>query len=195
MLDRLGHATFADYVYSPEPNAINGPRILIVPRKAPSAPPVLVIEINSAGGHVSVYGPVRHVSASSRIGTDLKRWIDGGEASVGQNSASVFRLLAKRTLRGSRRNTSCAYASLRAHVFAARDLLAQRQPPPRRLAGIIPRATAPRRGAPPGDDRQTLVRVDLLGDGDETVGGFTPAEERRQVLADEALPGQRRLPA
>ena len=43
--------------------------------------------------------------------------------------------------------------------------------------------------------RQAPVRVDLLGDGDETVGGFAPAEVGREVFADETLPGQRRLPA
>jgi hypothetical protein len=73
-------ATFADYVYSPEPNATNGPRILIVPRKAPSAPPVLVIEINTAGEHVSVYGPFATSAQAGRIGADLKRWIGGSDS-------------------------------------------------------------------------------------------------------------------
>lgn len=75
-----GDATFADYVYSPEPNASNGPRILIVPRKAPSAPPVLVVEITTSGGHVSVYGPFATSAQSGRIGTDLKRWIGGSDS-------------------------------------------------------------------------------------------------------------------
>lgn len=75
-----GDATFADYVYSPEPNATNGPRILIVPRKAPSAPPVLVIEINTAGGHVSAYGPFATSPQAARIGTDLRRWIGGSDS-------------------------------------------------------------------------------------------------------------------
>jgi len=75
-----GDATFADYVYSPEPNASNGPRILIVPRKAPSAPPVLVVEVNTSGGHVSVFGPFATSSQAGRIGTDLKRWIGGSDA-------------------------------------------------------------------------------------------------------------------
>jgi hypothetical protein len=75
-----GDATFADYVYSPEPNATNGPRILIVPRKAPSAPPVLVIEVSNSGGHVSVFGPFATSAQAGRIGTDLKRWIGGSDA-------------------------------------------------------------------------------------------------------------------
>lgn len=75
-----GDATFADYVYSPEPNATNGPRILIVPRKAPSAPPVLVVEINTSGGHVSVYGPFATSAQAGRIGSDLRRWIGGSDA-------------------------------------------------------------------------------------------------------------------
>ena len=75
-----GDATFADYVYSPEPNASNGPRILIVPRKAPSAPPVLVVEVTTSGGHVSVFGPFATSSQAGRIGTDLKRWIGGSDA-------------------------------------------------------------------------------------------------------------------
>jgi hypothetical protein len=73
-------ATFADYVYSPEPNATNGPRILIVPRASPSAPPVLVIEINTSGGHVSVYGPFATSAQAGRIGTDLKRWLGGSDS-------------------------------------------------------------------------------------------------------------------
>jgi hypothetical protein len=75
-----GDATFADYVYSPEPNATNGPRILIVPRKAPSAPPVLVVEITTSGGHVSVYGPFATSAQGKRIGTDLQRWIGGSDS-------------------------------------------------------------------------------------------------------------------
>jgi hypothetical protein len=74
-----GDATFADYVYSPEPNATNGPRILIVPRKNPSAAPVLVIEITTSGGHVSVYGPFATSAQSGRISGDLKRWIGGSD--------------------------------------------------------------------------------------------------------------------
>jgi hypothetical protein len=72
-------AAFADYVYSPEPNATNGPRILIVPRKNPVAVPLLVIEITRTGGHVSVYGPMATGADAGRIGEDLKRWIGGGD--------------------------------------------------------------------------------------------------------------------
>jgi hypothetical protein len=74
-----GDATFANYVYSPEPNATNGPRILIVPRANPSANPVLVIEVNTSGGHVSVYGPFATSAQASRIGADLQRWIGGSD--------------------------------------------------------------------------------------------------------------------
>src|SRR5262245_54492663 len=75
-----GAATFADYVYSPEPNATNGPRILIVPRKTPSATPVLVVQISESGGHVSVFGPFATSAQAGRIGTDLKRWIGGRDS-------------------------------------------------------------------------------------------------------------------
>ena len=40
---------FGDYVYSPEPNATGGPRILVVPRASPDGRPVLVIEILGSG--------------------------------------------------------------------------------------------------------------------------------------------------
>lgn len=72
-----GDAAFAGYVYSPEPNATNGPRILIVPRTDPSAPPALVIEISNSGGHVDVYGPLATSPSAPRISADLRRWLDG----------------------------------------------------------------------------------------------------------------------
>jgi hypothetical protein len=75
-----GDAAFAGYIISPEPNATNGPRILIVPRKTPTAVPVLVIEVIKAGNHVSVYGPLATSSNASRIGADLRRWIAGGDS-------------------------------------------------------------------------------------------------------------------
>jgi hypothetical protein len=71
---------FADYIYSPEPNATNGPRILLVPRKNPAAAPALAIEINPAGEHVSVYGQLATSPQAGRIGTDLRRWIAGETA-------------------------------------------------------------------------------------------------------------------
>ena len=73
---------FAPYVYSPEPNAATGPRILVVPRNAPHELPVLVVEITAPGGkaHVNVYGPLAGSSLSARIGADLRRWMDGSES-------------------------------------------------------------------------------------------------------------------
>ena len=73
---------FAPYVYSPEPNAATGPRILVVPRNAPHELPVLVVEITGTGGkpHVNVYGPLAGSSLSARIGADLRRWMDGSES-------------------------------------------------------------------------------------------------------------------
>ncbi len=73
-------AAFADYIYSPEPNATNGPRILLVPRKNPAAPPSLVIEINKEGAHVSVYGALATSPQAGRIEGDLQRWIAQGDS-------------------------------------------------------------------------------------------------------------------
>ncbi|MCP4386491.1 MAG: hypothetical protein GY798_34625 [Hyphomicrobiales bacterium] len=71
---------FAKYVYSPEPNATGGPRILIVPRGSPHELPVLVIEIHMQGNtpRLNVYGPLAATNLQSRIAADLRRWMDGG---------------------------------------------------------------------------------------------------------------------
>lgn len=71
---------FAKYVYSPEPNASGGPRILIVPRGSPHELPVLVIEIKMQGNQprLNVYGPLAATNLQSRIAADLRRWMDGG---------------------------------------------------------------------------------------------------------------------
>ena len=69
---------FADYIYSPEPNASSGPRILIVPRKNPAAAPALAIQINPEGTHVSVFGRLAESPQAGRISADLKRWLAGG---------------------------------------------------------------------------------------------------------------------
>jgi hypothetical protein len=78
-----GDADFGNYVYSPEPNATGGPRILVVPRASPDGRPVLVIQIIDTDGgkpRVSVYGPLADTSAADRIRRDLRRWLDGGDA-------------------------------------------------------------------------------------------------------------------
>ena len=77
-----GDPIFGDYVYSPEPNATGGPRILVVPRASPDGRPLLVIEILGAGPkpRVNVYGPLAAGPAADRIGSDLRRWLDGGDA-------------------------------------------------------------------------------------------------------------------
>ncbi|WP_421723022.1 hypothetical protein [Bauldia sp.] len=77
-----GSGDFAKYVYSPEPNAAGGPRILIVPRNSPHELPVLVIEIRMAGNQpkLNVYGPLAATPLRDRIATDLRRWMDGGSA-------------------------------------------------------------------------------------------------------------------
>ncbi len=75
-----GDAAFANYIYSPEPNATNGPRILLVPRKSPTAAPALVVEVVKAGRHVSVYGALATSAQAGRIGGVLKRWIAGGDS-------------------------------------------------------------------------------------------------------------------
>ena len=72
--------SFADYIYSPEPNASNGPRILIVPRKNPVGAPVLAIQINPEGNHVSVFGYLAQSPQAGRIGADLKRWLAGSDS-------------------------------------------------------------------------------------------------------------------
>jgi hypothetical protein len=76
-----GDPTFGDYVYSPEPNATGGPRILVVPRTSREGRPVLVIEILGGGAKpkVNVYGPLATGAAGERIGRDLRRWLDGGD--------------------------------------------------------------------------------------------------------------------
>jgi hypothetical protein len=73
---------FAQYVYSPEPNAAGGPRILVVPRNAPHELPVLVVEITAPGGkaHLNVYGPLAGTSLSTRIAADLRRWMGGSDS-------------------------------------------------------------------------------------------------------------------
>ncbi len=77
-----GDRDFGDYVYSPEPNATGGPRILVVPRASPDGRPLLVIEILGSGPkpRVNVYGPLAAGPAADRIGRDLRRWLDGGDA-------------------------------------------------------------------------------------------------------------------
>jgi hypothetical protein len=75
-----GDPAFAAYVYSPEPNAANGPRILIVPKTSPTSNPLLVVDIDPTGNHVNVYGPLTGSAAVKRIGADLKRWMAGSEA-------------------------------------------------------------------------------------------------------------------
>ena len=70
---------FASYIYSPEPNATGGPRILLVPRKTPTGAPALVVQVVENGNHVSVFGALATSPEAGRIGTDLRRWISGGE--------------------------------------------------------------------------------------------------------------------
>jgi hypothetical protein len=76
-----GDPVFGAYVYSPEPNATGGPRILVVPRDSREGRPVLVIEILGAGAKpkVNVYGPLAAGPGADRIGRDLRRWLDGGD--------------------------------------------------------------------------------------------------------------------
>jgi hypothetical protein len=76
-----GDPVFGGYIYSAEPNATGGPRILVVPRDSREGRPVLVIEILGAGPKpkVNVYGPLAVGAAGDRIGRDLRRWLDGGD--------------------------------------------------------------------------------------------------------------------
>jgi hypothetical protein len=76
-----GDPVFGAYVYSLEPNATGGPRILVVPRDSREGRPVLVIEILGAGPkpRVNVYGPLAAGPGADRIGRDLRRWLDGGD--------------------------------------------------------------------------------------------------------------------
>ena len=77
-----GDPMFGDYVAAPEPNATGGPRILVVARNTPDGRPSLVVEILGAGPkpRVNVYGPLAAGVAADRIGRDLRRWLDGGDA-------------------------------------------------------------------------------------------------------------------
>ncbi len=76
-----GDPVFGAYVYSLEPNATGGPRILVVPRDSREGRPVLVIDILGAGPkpRVNVYGPLAAGPGADRIGRDLRRWLDGGD--------------------------------------------------------------------------------------------------------------------
>lgn len=76
-----GDPVFGPYVYSLEPNATGGPRILVVPRDSREGRPVMVIEILGAGPKpkVNVYGPLAAGPGADRIGRDLRRWLDGGD--------------------------------------------------------------------------------------------------------------------
>ncbi|HMN88045.1 MAG TPA: hypothetical protein PKA74_18975 [Bauldia sp.] len=77
---KSGDGAFASYVYSPEPNASGGPRILIVPRDQPAATPLLAIQFIEMKGGISIraFGPLATSSQAPRIGADLKRWLAGG---------------------------------------------------------------------------------------------------------------------
>lgn len=77
---KSGDAAFAGYVYSPEPNASGGPRILIVPRDQPAATPLLAIQFVEQKGGMSIraFGPLATSAEAPRIGADLKRWLAGG---------------------------------------------------------------------------------------------------------------------
>lgn len=71
-----GDAAFADYGYSPEPNATGGARILIVTRATPQERPALVIEVTAARG-INAYGPLGDSPLAGRVGADLRRWLGG----------------------------------------------------------------------------------------------------------------------
>jgi hypothetical protein len=78
-----GEKAFAGYVHASETNAIAGPpRILIVKKSSPHAPPALVIELRTAGGRVevNVYGPLIETDRAARISADVNRWAAGGGA-------------------------------------------------------------------------------------------------------------------
>jgi hypothetical protein len=76
-----GDPMFGAYIYSPEPNATGGPRILVMPRSEREGRPALVVEIQGAGPKpkVNVYGPLAAGAGADRIGRDLRRWLDGGD--------------------------------------------------------------------------------------------------------------------
>ena len=75
-----GDPMFGAFIYSPEPNATGGPRILVMPRSEREGRPALVIEILGPGPKpkVNVYGPLAAGPGADRIGRDLRRWLDGG---------------------------------------------------------------------------------------------------------------------
>jgi hypothetical protein len=73
-----GENAFANYIYSPEPNAVQ-PRVLIVPKDQPAERPVLVVEASGAAS-VSTYGPLLDTPNGARIRGDLDRWAKGNES-------------------------------------------------------------------------------------------------------------------
>jgi hypothetical protein len=74
-----GDPSFAGYIYSPEPNATTGPRILIVPKNAPQERPALVIEV-AAGNNLKAFGAMTTSPLAPRLAADLKRWLGGNTA-------------------------------------------------------------------------------------------------------------------
>ena len=75
--DEASVPTFGKYIYSPEPGN-SPPRVLIVPRDAPTERPVLVVEAVGAE-EVNLFGPLLDTDAGPRIRADLARWTAGGE--------------------------------------------------------------------------------------------------------------------
>jgi hypothetical protein len=75
-----GESAFADYVYSPEINALAGPpRILLIDKTAPHGRPALVIEFSEAERKIDIYGPLTDTPRIARIKADIDRWAGGSE--------------------------------------------------------------------------------------------------------------------
>lgn len=79
---------FAGYRLADEVNSPSGrPRVLLVPRRDPSALPVLVIQAEKKGDKASgtytdvqAYGPLLASPHGSRITGDVRRWASGDTA-------------------------------------------------------------------------------------------------------------------
>ncbi|GIL00815.1 MAG: hypothetical protein BroJett030_07140 [Alphaproteobacteria bacterium] len=81
-------SAFAAYRLADEVNSPAGrPRVLLVPRRDPSALPVLVIQAETKGttasgtfSDIQAYGPLLSSAHGERIAGDVRRWASGDNA-------------------------------------------------------------------------------------------------------------------
>ncbi|MCL6708348.1 hypothetical protein M8R20_15210 [Pseudomonas sp. R2.Fl] len=78
---KSGDPAFKAYSLAPELNSFSGrPRILLVRKGSSDIRPLLVVQAEGRPARLSAFGPMMGEPISGRIGTDVKRWADGGTA-------------------------------------------------------------------------------------------------------------------